>query len=323
MLPKAEPSHRGRRHRAAVNALRAIIPSKYLVAHTSSQNLAAATLSYLQFLQSGGLTTTSLTLLELVQTLGAVGGTQISTSARMEQEVLAFEAAKRRIVKLKQIRRKIKNTEMTEVSESENPNSEESMDHSGNSDQSLVHDEAVYHRVNCTNANDTEEDDSEVENSVEMDNEREENEVYDDNEDKSAADSNATAQSSNNENKRQENSGSEAYTPLYQMGCRELLPGENAIAIGLGPKKEHRKVVLRVVCTELLELQLRGVRATILLPESFLAVEFDDVASKDRALGILRRSLSNLDLADRTNAHETSDVDSSAGSNEAVHDGHR
>jgi hypothetical protein len=321
MLPQAKPRYRSGRHRAAVKALRAIIPRKYLLDNTEFPNLATAALSYLQLLQSEESATISLTLLERVKTY-EVGGTQISTPVRMEQEILAFEAAKRRIVKLKQIQRKNQNTERTEIGESENSNGEESMDYGEDSDQSLVQDKAVHQRVDETHATDTE-DVSAVEDFMEIGNELEENEQdYEDDDEEDRADSNATTQSRNKETNCQTSSDPRAYPRLCQMGCRELLPGDNAIAIGLGPNGENRKVVLRALCIELLELRLRGVRATILQPESFLAVEFDDITSKDRALGILRRSLSNLELADRRDANQTSNAESSAGSNEAVHDGH-
>jgi hypothetical protein len=324
MSLRAPPNFRIGRHRAALRALRAIIPRKYFVARTGSQKLAAAALSYISFLQSKGSATISLTQLERIQASEVMEGTKISAAAWEEQEALAFEAAKRSIVKLKQIRRKFKNMDKTERGENEIRKSEKDLAHAGDSDQSILHVAVVHNQAYKSSATETEGDDSENKESEEMDNQQAENEEYDEGiEEESVADSNATDQSSGNADRCHGSPDPEISHPLYQMGCRELSSGENAIAIGLGPNKTSREIKLRAVCTQLLALRQREVHPTILQPESFLAVKFDNQEAKDYALGFLRQTVSKVDFKDTTDGHEASDAESTAGSNEAVHDGHR
>jgi hypothetical protein len=324
MSHQSPPSLRSERHRGAVRALGAIIPRKYFVARTGSQKLAVATVSYLYFLQDKGSARTSLAQLERTQEPSATGGPEISASARVEQETVAFEAARKTIVKLKQTRRRFKNMDKNERGERGISEREKSLNHTTDTYHSIVRDEVLNSQMGDKCTAHTETDDSEDEESVGLDNEPEENGGDgEDDEEESTADSNVTDQSSNKENRSQGSSDREAYPRLYQMGRRELLSGENAIAIGLGREKENRQVMLKTVCTELLDLQRRGMCTAVLLPDSFLAVKLDDSASKDRAMGNLRRCLSNLDFAETTDEHEASDAESSAGSVEAVHDGHR
>jgi hypothetical protein len=324
MSLRAPPNFRIGRHRAALRALRAIIPRKYFVARTGSQKLAAAALSYISFLQSKGSATISLTQLERIQASEVMEGTKISAAAWEEQEALAFEAAKRSIVKLKQIRRKFKNMDKTERGENEIRKSEKDLAHAGDSDQSILHVAVVHNQAYKSSATETEGDDSENKESEEMDNQQAENEEYDEGiEEESVADSNATDQSSGNADRCHGSPDPEISHPLYQMGCRELSSGENAIAIGLGPNKTSREIKLRAVCTQLLALRQREVHPTILQPESFLAVKFDNQEDKDYALGFLRQALSEKDFKDRTDGREASDAVSSAGSDKTIYDGHR
>lgn len=227
-------------------------------------------------------------------------------------------------MKFKQIQRRFKTMNESRSVENGRSGIEESLNYTTDSDYSMLQDEVTDPEVdgNCTAR--TEIDDSEDQISVEVGNKP--GKTKDNSEDREediTAGSNATSENNNKKDRGRRSSDQKLYPRLYQMGCRELLSGESAIAIGLGPVKAKRKVMLRVVCSELLELHERGVNATILLPEAFLAVNFNDIASKDRVLGILRRSFSNLDFAETTDEYEESDAESSAGSNEAVRDGHR
>lgn len=226
---------------------------------------------------------------------------------------------------MKLSRRKPKTINKTARRKTETPNNEESLDPPTNSNQSVSQNQSAHNHAVEESATDTENHGSEYGDSEDADddNEDHDNDGKED-ENSSIAASHATSQSSSKKGKH-EGSPNPASSPrLRQLGCGELFSGENATVIGLGPDKAYRKAQLRALCRKLLELRLGNVFATILQPDSFVAVHFDNDKAKDYALRFLRKTLSSTaKMTHSTDEHDASEAESSADSSEAVGDKHQ